>query len=58
MPDANRCDPCECRNRCRLAPFGFGILSRLNSADTEEDIESGFSGVPSGSANIKSTSAL
>ena len=36
----------------------LGILSRLNSADTEADIESGFSGVPSDSAKIKSTSAL
>jgi len=58
IPAANGCDPCECRNGCRMAPFGFGILRRLNSADTEEDIEFGFNGAPSGSAKIKSSSEL
>jgi hypothetical protein len=32
--------------------LGFGILSRLKRADTDAETESGFSGVPSGFANI------
>ena len=56
MPAANRWDPWECLSRWRLAPFGFGILSHLNRADTDAEIEFGFSGAPSGSAKIKSSS--
>ena len=39
-----------------LAPFGFGIFNRLKRADTVAETESGFRGVPSGFANIKSKS--
>jgi hypothetical protein len=38
----------------RLTPFGS--LRRRHSADTEAETESGFNGVPSGFANIKSRS--
>ena len=37
---------------CRLTPFGS--FRRRHSADTDEETESGFNGVPSGFANIKS----
>ena len=40
----------------RLAPFGFGIFNRLKKAETVAEIESGFSGVPSGFAKIRSRS--
>jgi hypothetical protein len=39
-----------------LLPFGFGIFTRLNNAETVAEIELGFNGVPSGSAKIRSRS--
>lgn len=54
---ASRWDVWEWRRRYSAAPFGLGIFNRLNRADTEDDIESGLSIVPSGFAKIRSRSA-
>jgi hypothetical protein len=47
---------CVWRSECRLAPFGS--FNRRKSRETAAETESGFSGVPSGLAKIRSKSAL
>jgi hypothetical protein len=53
-PRRQQVRPMTMAQRVLLTPFGS--FSRLHSADTDAEIESGFKGVPSGFAKIKSKS--